>query len=320
MPSPVSPFRTALPAAAPSPRHERPPLDAALAPTLSEIAELKRRPARLQGHRSMADEGFRRAFAALMAHEDADQVAAREVAAAAAQIALAPVNGPQLIAAGLDPDDRRVLYARAAARSLGPLDDDFAASLADALDGLAPETPAFHAVDLLCSQPRGGALSEKAARIVRPPEEMQSEHAWCVAVIGALLQIRRGLSPGNAFLTGLAHHLPDAYALPARTEDSMPGAESQRAATRALARALDPCPAPLATAIEAAMLRRHDLADPGAEAFVAADLIDRVLQQRHYANAAGFSLSDAMDAREFVTAPELRDFQLDILARFRLTF
>ena len=144
----------------------------------------------------------------------------------------------------------------------------------------------------------------------------------------------------------LAHHLADAYRVPHApggsdaTEHAPPSAHrdvatedggvatAERAsgdaeglsAGRSLARALDQCPADLAARIADALAARDDLSRPENQAFLAADLADRVLQQRHYANLAGFSLSDAMDAREFVSDGPTRDFELEVLVRFRLTF
>ncbi|UOM35179.1 hypothetical protein [Acuticoccus sp. I52.16.1] len=305
-------------ALAPRPDGGPAPLDPSVAPALAEIAALKRVPGLADAHRSLADEGFRRAWTALLDGEAPETVALAEVAFAAVQIAIAPVDASQLRFAGVEPEDRRTVYANAAARMMGDLPEPVADRLAEIVEGTAPtgEGPQF--VELLATQPRAGALREGAARLIMPPEEMQSEHGWCVGVIGGLLQRQRGEPAAGAFLLGLAHHLGDAYTMTSATDLS--AAQLQQARARSERRALEQCAGDLAEALEAGLAAREDVAAPSVGAFVAADLIDRVLQQRHYANLAGFSLSDAMDAREFAAHGPLYDFQLDVLRRFRLIF
>lgn len=293
---------------------ETEPLDVALSTAVGEIAALKRAPASGSHHRSMADEGFRRSWARLLAGEAPEDVAATEVAFAAAHIALGPVDASRLAEAGVDATDRRFVYTAAAERTLGALPGPIAAALEGVAEGLEPVGGGAYFVELLAGQARAGAISEGAARLVQPPEEMQSEHAWCVAVIGGLFEVRRGREPTSALLLGLSHHLRDAYRDPSR-----PDADGSGAA-RSEARALEECPGDLAERLAAHLTRREETALAPVAAFLAADLIDRVLQQRHYANLAGFSLSDAMDTREFVGEGPLRTFQLEVLQRFRLTF
>lgn len=290
-----------------------PPLDVALSTAVGEIAALKRAAASGGHHRSMADEGFRRAWTRLVAGEPPEAVAVTEVAFAAAHIALGPVDAARLAEAGVEADDRLTIYTAAAERTLGPLPQPIAAALEDIAEGLQPIGESVQFVELLAGQARAGAISEGAARLVQPPEEMQSEHAWCVAAIGGLFEVRRGREPTSALLLGLAHHLRDAYRDPAA-----PAPDDQ--AARSEARALAQCPDELAQTLAAHLAHREDTALAPVAAFLAADLIDRVLQQRHYANLAGFSLSDAMDTREFIGDDPLRTFQLEVLKRFRLTF
>ncbi len=295
-----------------------PPLDPTLGPALGEVAALKRVPSHAGQHRSIADEGFRRAWTALLDGDPPELVALTELAFAAAQITIAPVDAAQLGHAGVSPDDRRTIYFNAATRVLGDLPEAVAGRVAAIVEGRASSGDGPQFVELLATQARAGALREGAARLIMPPEEMQSEHAWSVAVMGALLQQARGETTATALLLGLAHHLGDAYTTtrdPALDDDAL-----EQAQARSIQRALEQCPADLAEAVEAALSRRADLSDTAGAAFVAADLIDRVLQQRHYANLAGFSLSDAMDAREFATPGPLRDFQLEVLRQFRLIF
>ncbi|WP_420391787.1 hypothetical protein [Acuticoccus sp.] len=296
-------------------------VDPALGPVFAELVELKRvRSAQLRG-RSLADTGFRRAWSSLVGGADLEDVALTEVALAAAQVALGPVDGAALAEAGVAPSDRRTIYRRAAERTIGPSVGGLADRLDAVADGLAApgEVPRF--VELLCDQPRAGAVSEGAPRLVLTPEEMHSEHCWSVAVIAGLAEVRRGRLAGEAVLLGLAHHLPNAY-LPdggfaaERILDDHLAAMFERLTDRALA----DLPDELAGHVRSVLARRDDVDDPVGHAFNVADVVDRVLQQRHYANLAGFSLSDAMDARELVHPGPLQGFQYGVLQRLGLTF
>lgn len=298
-----------------------PPVDPALAPLFAEVVELKRVRSAQSSGRSIADVGFRRAWASLIAGGDAERVGLIEVAYAVAHVALGPVDAAALADAGVETDERRTIYRRAAERALGALPQVLEPPLDTVAQGLPAvgDVPRF--VDLLCDQPRAGAVSEGAARLVLTPEEMHSEHCWCVAVIAGLVELRRGRSVGPAVMLGLAHHLPNAY-LPdgGFAAELLLDGHLDGIFTAFTDRALADCPDDLATAIRTLLAVRDDVADPIGNAFNIADVVDRVVQQRHYANLAGFSLSDAMDTRELVHPGPLQAFQYDVLSRLGLTF
>lgn len=299
-----------------------PPLiDAALAPLFAEVAELKRVRSAQSDGRSLADLGFRRAWAALIGGADPAEVAATELAFAAAHVALGPVDAAALAEAGVPVADRRTIYRRAAERALGALDDATTA----ALDRIAAELPAPRKVprfvDLLSAQPRAGAVSADAPRLVLSPEEMHSEHCWATAVIAGLVQRSCDEDPAPAFLTGLAHHLHNAY-LPDGGFAAEVLLDDHLAAIFATLteRALAECPQSLAATIRDLLARKDDIGSVNGRAFNIADVVDRVLQQRHYANVAGFSLSDAMDTRELVHPGPLQAFQFSVLSHLGLAF
>lgn len=298
-----------------------PALDPTLAPLLGEVAELKRVRSAQSGGRSLAEESFRRAWVVLLGGESADEVARVEIASALAQCALGAVDGNALADAKVAPADRRTVYRRAAERGFGRLSPALTAALDRAAEGFPPTGKPPHFVTLLCEQPRAGAVSEGAPRLVMSPEENHAEHCASVAVLAGLIELKRGREPGEAFLLGLAHHLPNAW-LPdgGFAAEELLGTHLSAIFEDLTNRALQECPGPLAKDIRTLLSRRDAVSDPVGHAFNVADVADRVLQQRHYANLAGFSLSEVLGARELVHPGPLQAFQLDALERLGLTY
>lgn len=297
------------------------PLPAKLSPLFTEIVELKRVRSAQSAGRSLADVGFRRAWARFVAGEDVGAVADTELAFALAHVALGPVDGRQLAEAGLAPEERRTVFRRAASRGLNPLDPQLERALDGLADGAPHPTHVPRFVDLLCDQPRAGAVSEGTPRLVMTPEEMHSEHCWSTAVIGGLIQLARREEAAPAVLLGLVHHAHNAYlsdggfAAEMLLEDHLGGILS-----RCAERALGELPEPLADACRGLLAHKDSLSGSLGTAFNAADVIDRVVQQRHYANLAGFSLSDALDERELVHPGPLQAYQVAVLEHMGLRF
>ena len=297
------------------------PIPQGSAALFAEIAELKRVRSAQSAGRSLADVGFRRAWARLVAGDDAEAVAATEIAFAAAHVALGPVDAQSLELAGLSVEDRRDVYRRAALRVFDPLDE----TLTLALEGLASateppgEVPRF--VELLCAQPRAGAVSAGAPRLVLSPEEMHSEHCWSTAVIAALIQRARSEPAGDALLLGLVHHAANAH-LPdgGFAAEVLLSDELERIFITLIEKSLAEVPSELADDCRRVLKEQHRTSSSLGTAFNAADVVDRVLQQRHYANLAGFSLSDAMDTRELVHPGPLQAFQFAVLSEIGLAF
>ncbi len=275
----------------------------ALAPLLTDIGRLKR--VRGREGESVAALRFRAAWSALAFGTPLEEVAATELAAAAAHIALGAVDAAALAEAGVALADRRLIYERAAAKALDPMEPRLSAALhrlADATD--APEPPPF-AADLAAETlvpPRRlppVAITEfdpfdPPPAAPPPAEETLGEHSWTVAVLGALLSRARGEPLGDPFLLGLSHHL---------------GAD-----------ALDQLPDPLAKRCRSVAAQNTSPDTPVGAAFAAAHVIDRVLQQRYHANDAGLSLSDAGAAEELVGHGPLSPFDVEVLNRMGLAF
>lgn len=305
-----------------------------LAPLFAEIAELKRvRSAQSKG-RSIAEGRFNVAWARLLVGIDPEIVAAEEVSAAAAHTVLGPIDQVVLRDAGVPECDCLKIHANAVARALAtcgiePIDQvllSTAQACAPSSDGAMPEF-----VALLAAQPRAGAVGADAPRLVLTPQENHAEHCWCVAVIATLLATTRVLDSdaraldvghnavGTAFLLGMAHHFPNAW-LP----------DGGFAAELALGQSLGPMfarlndkalamlPKRLAALCRDALFVKDDANVSGGRAFIAADVIDRVLQQRHHALQARFTLEDATDARGLVHAGPLQAFQHAVLAEAAL--
>ncbi len=66
-------------------------------------------------------------------------------------------------------------------------------------------------VPLLAAQPRAGATRPGHPRVMLEPAENHAEHCAVVAVNGVLAAGVFGADPAGPFLTGLAHHLHNAY-------------------------------------------------------------------------------------------------------------
>ena len=294
-----------------------PGVDARLAPLFAEVVELKRVSAAPSAGRSLADAGFRRAWAALLAGDDPEAVARTEVAYAAAHVALRTVDAEALADAGVSASDRRTVHRRAAGRALGALDPAMAASLDAIADGLPPPGPVPRFVEILSRSPRAAARGDGSISMPPSPQEMQSEHSWSTAVLAGLVQRSRGEPMGGAVLLGLAHHLCDADGMDPGT--TLPR-DPRAAGLAAEERALSACPAGLAAAVRALLSVRDDIGGTIGSAFQIAAVVDRVIQQRHYANLAGFSLSDAVDSADLVRRGPLQQFHHDALTALGLAF
>ncbi len=282
---------------------------------LSEIGELKR--VRAAGRRwTVAAEGFRRSWAAVIAGEDAGDVARRETATALAAARLGAVDREVLGRCGLDPEAAAGVLERsfdAVAGAVGePRRSELRAALADAgaLPGGAP-LPWW--VDALCDQPRAGATRPGHPRLVLEPAESHAEHCWVVAV-GGVLAADAGADLGVVFLCALSHHLhnatlPDAgFAGEVLLGEHLDGVVS--ATTAAALRELDE---ELRLEILAARALLAAASSPEARAFHTADVLDRVLQQRYHAAAAAFTLDQALEELELVHEGPLQAFGLQVL-------
>jgi len=72
-------------------------------------------------------------------------------------------------------------------------------------------------------------------------------------------------------------------------------------------------PGPLSAATAAALATIPDASTAGGQAFHAADVIDRVLQMRHYDQVARFTIDQALDDMDLVHAGPTQSFHRAVL-------
>ncbi len=299
-----------------------------LAALLRQVRDLKR----VRDHRSprsLAERQFGRAWARLAEGEDLEGVALSETAAAVAAVRLAGLDAEAMRAHGLSEQDAADVLGQAFDDVAGPVDAGLhgrlRATLGTVATGLPPSDAEPPFVEALIRQPRAGATHPGLPRRVLEPAESHGDHCLAVAVFGVLLAPRWGADPASVFLTCLAHHLfnttlPDAgYAA-----DELIGAD--RLATMmdaATEDALDQLDPDLRKAVRQSLAttQQDRFETPEAQAFHAADVLDRVLEMEWHQRAAQFQLADALgrdtDAGQLdICHPGFyQSFQQDVLAR-----
>ena len=125
---------------------------------------------------------------------------------------------------------------------------------------------------------------------------------------------------GDVFLLGMAHHFPNAW-LPdgGFAGELVLGDDLGPIFSRLNARACAMLPDALAQRCRDVLALKDSDATPVGRVFNAADVIDRVLQQRHHAAQASFRLSDATETRGLVHEGPLQSFQNRILSEAGLS-
>ncbi|MCZ2810558.1 hypothetical protein O2W15_03845 [Modestobacter sp. VKM Ac-2979] len=264
---------------------------------------------------SLAEQAFGRAWARLVGGEDARTVALSETAAAVARVRLAGIDASVLTAAGLAEQEARAVLERAFAEVAGAVDGELAGELRAALSAPRSAGPPPSLAVSLNAQPRAGATSPGKPRVVVEPPESHGDHCLTVAVYGCLLAPQLGADPVPPFLVGLAHHLhnvvlPDA----GFAGEVLLGDALDRVIGTLEERELGALPAPLAARLREVLALRADAVAPESQAFHAADVLDRVLQVHHHAQAAAFTAAQALDDLELVHAGPVQAFHLDVLA------
>ncbi|MCZ2836356.1 hypothetical protein [Modestobacter sp. VKM Ac-2985] len=289
------------------------PALAALRPLLAGIGDAKR--IRVAGaHGSLAEQAFGRAWARLVQGEDAASVALSETAAAVARVRLAGIDATVLTGAGLAEDEAQQVLRRAFDEVAGAVDAGLAEQLRTALAAQRPAGPPPPLAVSLNAQPRAGATSPGKPRVVVEPPESHGDHCLTVAVYGCLLAPVVGADPVAPFLVGLAHHLHN-VALPDAgfAGEVLLGGALDRVIGTLEERELAALPTPLAARLREVLLLRGDAVAPESQAFHAADVLDRVLQVHHHAQAAAFTAAQALDDLELVHAGPVQAFHLDVL-------
>jgi len=289
-----------------------------LVPLLREVGDLKRlRSAGRAG--TNLERAFRRSWDAILNGEAAGSVALREAAAATAAVRMGDRNRATLVRAGLSKGEALAVLERSFDSVAGPVPDrlhgELRAALSEAPRERGEDPPPF--VDALARQPRAGATAPGKPRIVLEPPESHAEHCAAVAIYGVLLSPLYGARPGGPFLLGLAHHLHNAsFPDSGFAGDELLGGHldgiNERLQGEVL-REIGEKNATLREGISALLPLVYRTDTPEARAFQAADVLDRVLQQEHYARAASFTLDDALGEMDLVHEGPTQRFHLEVL-------
>ena len=287
---------------------------ASLAPLATELCALKRvRDAR--GPDSLASRLFRRAWGALLAGQDPTACALQTTADALAAARLGGIDRIVLRECGVEGMEADAVLARSFDEVAGTLDPVLRDQLRAQLGREIPSGPAPSFAEALIHQPRAGATCPGKPRIVLEPPEGHGDHCLVVAVLAVLAAPRYGAAPTPPFLAGLAHHLHNAT-LPDSgfAGEMLLGKHLESVMRHLFARELATLPGPLAEAVRAALDHIGDASTPEGRAFHAADVMDRVLEMRHFAEAAAFTVDQALDDMDLVHAGPVQAFQRAALA------
>ena len=268
---------------------------------------------------SVASRMFRAAWGALSAGQDAQEVALIATGGALAAARLGGIDAGVLSTAGLTAEEVSAVLQASFDEMAGPVDGSLAAQLRAVLGRpLQPgQAPIF--AEALIRQPRAGATCPGKPRIVLEPPEGHGDHCFVVAVLGCVLAPRYAADPATAFLAGMAHHLHNA-ALPDSgfAGEILLGRHLGPILERLFARELATLPPGLRARTEAALATIPDADTPGGRAFHAADVIDRVLQMRHYDQVARFTIDQALDDMGLVHAGPTQAFHHAVLREAEL--
>jgi 5'-deoxynucleotidase YfbR-like HD superfamily hydrolase len=275
---------------------------------LGEIGSLKRvRAANRDG--SLAEQGFRRAWAALVAGADPAAVALHETARALAATRLSAIDADVLRAGGMSVSSAAALLRRTVHDVSQDAGLANGAELADAVAARDQprEPPAF--AFALCNQPRAGVTALGRRRLVLEPAESHGDHCFVVAVYAVLLADGRQADRAACFMAGLSHHLHNADLPDAGFAGEVTlGHELEPLVTAFHERVLMQLDRPLRDRARAAARHALEIETAEGRAVVAADVLDRVLQMRHFQQAADFTLDHALDELDLVHAGPLQAY------------
>ncbi len=287
---------------------------ATFVPLAVELCDLKRvRDA--SSPDSLASRLFRRAWSALLAGQDAVEVAMRITADAVAAARLGGIDRDVLRIAGVEGDAATAILERSFDEVAGPIDPALADRLRPELGQTLWPGPAPAFAESLIRQPRAGATCPGKPRIVLEPPEGHGDHCLVVAVLAAILAPQYEADPATAFLSGLAHHLHNA-ALPDSgfAGEILLGDHLGPIMQALFTRELATLPVGLASRTRSALDGIADASTPNGRAFHAADVMDRVLQMRHYDQVARFTVDQALEDMDLVHAGPTQSFHYAVLA------
>ena len=293
---------------------------AAFAPLFWEINNLKRiRAANLK--RSFAAKLFQSAWRQIIGGVNIRAVAVETARDAIVAANLGAIDAEVLSSAGLKQTEVATILHRAFDAIAAPIDAELRAEMRETIDGKSNlndiKNPLF--VELLIRQPRSGATKTGAPRRIFDQPENHAEHSIIVGVYAVLLSPVYAAEIETIFFAALAHHFHNAY-LP---DSGFAGEESlgeflPRVFDAFRRKCLQEIPEKLHEKIWA-VLEIIETADaPEAKAFHAADVLDRVLQMRHHAEANEFTLNYAMEEAELVHAGAIQEFHYDVLRTAKL--
>lgn len=287
---------------------------------LQEVGDLKRiRAAGIEG--SVASDLFRRSWGALSGGAGLRETALSTTASALCAARLGAVDESILAVGGLSPGEVREVMLAGFDGVSSPLPSPLRESLrdeagvrrADRGTGAFADVPGF--VGALARQPRAGATRPGGPRLILEPPESHAEHCATVAVYGVTLSGAFGADAAPVFLAGLCHHLHNS-GLPDSgfTGEQLLGDHLEQVAGKFRESALEELPEKLRDESRAAMLLTGHADSPEARAFHAADVLDRVLQMRHYERQAGFTLDQALGEMDLIHPGPLKEFQYSVLS------
>lgn len=288
---------------------------AALVPLLREIGNLKRiRAANLED--SFAGDLFRRAWSAVASGANARTVAVKVASEAVTGATLGAIDRKILQSAELTDAEIETILLRAFDASAAPVDADLREELREQIsaphDFPHEKTPRF--VELLIDQPRSGATKVGAPKLIFDAPENHGEHSIIVGVYALLLAPNFAADIETVFFAALAHHFHNAY-LP---DSGFAGEEHLGEFLPQIfevfrRKCLAEIPENLHEKIRQSLKIIETADAPEARAFHAADVIDRVLQMRHHAEANEFTLKYALEEAELVHAGAIQNFHYDVL-------
>ena len=291
---------------------------AALLPLLREVNDLKRiRSAQYPS--TWATRCFSRSWKRLLSGHNIEVVALQEAARALAAARLADIDFGTMKSAGLSEQEAVQVLERALDSIGGVLDEALYQQLQFALRRSA-DVDAVPRGDLtpfltsLIRQPRAGATRPGVGRIVLEPTEQHGDHCAIVAINGVVCAPLFGANPADAFLTGLTHHLHNAYWPDAGDAgDNLVGELLQPAMQRLRERAIEQLPEALRPRVRDSLSVVYRADTPHAQAFQTADVLDRVLEMEWHARSSAFTLSVALEEMDIVHPGPVQSFQQSVM-------
>ena len=264
---------------------------------------------------SLASRMFRRGWGALVAGTGVSDVMHIITADALVAARLGGIDRDLLAKCGVHGPDATTILLHSFDEVVGPVAPSLAQALLSQVGNTLSAAPCPAFAEALIRQPRAGATCPGKPRIVLEPPENHGDHCLVVAVLAAVLSPHYGADPATAFLASMAHHLHNAT-LPDSgfAGEILLGDHLTPILTRLFAQELATLPTPLAALTRQALDHIPDATTPVGQAFHAADVIDRVLQMRHYDRVAAFTVDQALDDMNLVHAGPTQAFHQSVLA------